>query len=442
MITGLSAFEEIRFILELLAAELVILIPFVPRKKNFIPKAIALTGIYIVVAFFYFFVIALPVGPDARQNLACAWYICLAISTIIYCKNLFKIGFVDSLYVIIAAYAMQHMIYISVHEALALYYWTFLEDHLFIYIVISVITASILYCILYLVFTSKLREADGKLYEDSSFLVGFYILELSILMGSSFSAQHLFRVGDSVRNFGILWGFTTCVLILGIQYANFRAVVASREQAIISRILQDSASHYTISKELIDLVNRNAHDMKHKLRALKNLSDEDKDAFITEQMSHIEQYQNLVFCDNQVLNTILAEKSLYCSSQNITFSCSVNNVNLDFIDVIDLYAILGNAIDNAIEGVAKFNDEAKRVISLNVVTKGAFTTIQVENYSEEIHSTVDALPATTKLKSGHGFGMKSIKYIAEKYNGNMYWAINDGIFSLQVMLPVPIVPAE
>ncbi len=441
-ITALTAFEEVRFILELLAAELVMLIPFVPRKSNFLPKAIAAILVYTAAAFIYFPLIGLNVSQTFRQNLACSWYIFLALTTVTFCKTLFTIGFVDSLYVVVSAYAMQHIIYIIIHEALALYYWRFLEDHLLIYIAVSILACTLAYCILYLCFTRKLGECNGKLYEDNQFLILFYAIELSIMMGATFSAQHLFRMGEGVRNFGILWGVTTCIMVLGIQYANFKAVAASKEQAIISRMLQDSASHYRISKELIDLVNRNAHDMKHKLKALKNAPEEQKESFISEQMSHIEEYQNLVFCDNQVLNTILAEKSLYCSSKNITFSCSVKKADLDFIEVTDLYALLGNAIDNAIECVSKFTDSTKRVISVNVSSRESFTIVQVENYSDEITNTIGELPATTKKSMGHGFGMKSIKYIANKYNGNMYWTIRDGIFSLQVMVPVPIVPAK
>ena len=296
------------------------------------------------------------------------------------------------------------------------------------------------YLIIYLLFTKKLRECQGSLHEDSTFMIIFYLVFIAVMLTSTFSAQHLFQIGDDIRNFGIIWGVSTSFLILGIQYANFKSTLANREQAIILRMLQDSARHYTFSKELIDLVNRNAHDLKHKLRLLKNAPQELRDDFIEEQMSHIEEYQNLVFCDNEVLNTILAEKSLYCNSMDIVFSCSVKKANLEFIDVIDLYALLGNAIDNAIECVSKFQEKDKRVISLNVASKEAFTIIQVENYSNDITDIEHELPATSKLSTGHGFGLKSIKYISNKYGGNMYWANKDGIFSLQVMFPVPVMP--
>ncbi len=439
-ITAIDIFEEVRFILELLAGELVFLIPFTQMKRHFLRKAVCLIIVYTIASLLYFPILKAFALCAVPTTLVSSWYIIFALATLFFCKSLFEIGTVDGLYVIASAYALQHLVYVTVHEALALYYWTYLRMHLFLYVSVSVTVSFIWYFIVYLVFTRKLKECNGKLYEDSFFLIVFYLIFISIMLMSTFSAQHLFQVGDDIRNFGIIWGVSTSILILGIQYANFKSTVATREQAIISRILQDSATHYTISKELIDLVNRNAHDLKHQLKALKNAPDDLKNDFINEQMSHIEEYQNLVFCDNEVLNTILAEKSLYCSSQGITFSCSIKKANLDSIDVMDLYALLGNAIDNAIECVTQFEDDNKKVISVNVSSKNAFTIFQVENYSHEITSTIDELPTTTKNDLGHGFGLKSIKYIAKKYDGNMYWANNDGIFSLQIMIPTPTMP--
>ena len=439
-ITPYTAFEELRFIFELLAAELVFLIPFVPMKKKFKSNIVILFVIYGIASFIYFPLLKIPMLEEIRPWAFSGWYILLSLSTIFFCKTLFRIGLADSLYVIAAAYALQHVVYVVVHEALALYYWTFLQNHLLVYVFVSAMVCLVWYLIIYLLFTKKLRECQGSLHEDSTFMIIFYLVFIAVMLTSTFSAQHLFQIGDDIRNFGIIWGVSTSFLILGIQYANFKSTLANREQAIILRMLQDSARHYTFSKELIDLVNRNAHDLKHKLRLLKNAPQELRDDFIEEQMSHIEEYQNLVFCDNEVLNTILAEKSLYCNSMDIVFSCSVKKANLEFIDVIDLYALLGNAIDNAIECVSKFQEKDKRVISLNVSSKEAFTIIQVENYSNDITDIEHELPATSKLSTGHGFGLKSIKYISNKYGGNMYWANKDGIFSLQVMFPVPVMP--
>ena len=50
---------------------------------------------------------------------------------------------------------------------------------------------------------------------------------------------------------------------------------------------------------------------------------------------------------------------------------------------------------------------------------------------------VDSLPVTTKKdKDFHGFGMKSIQYAAQKYNGQMSIHTENNIFVLRISIPV------
>ncbi len=52
--------------------------------------------------------------------------------------------------------------------------------------------------------------------------------------------------------------------------------------------------------------------------------------------------------------------------------------------------------------------------------------------------TSGQLPQSHKEDSAnHGFGMKSIRFLAEKYGGTMEFSTADGLFTLQILLPVP-----
>lgn len=102
-----------------------------------------------------------------------------------------------------------------------------------------------------------------------------------------------------------------------------------------------------------------------------------------------------------------------------------------------MYALLGNAIDNAIECVDQFEDVEKRVVSLAIRRQNAFLCIQTNNYCEDVPTQEDGLPVTTKAdKSSHGFGLKSIRYLAQKYGGTMFATVRDHVFILQVTLPI------
>ena len=106
---------------------------------------------------------------------------------------------------------------------------------------------------------------------------------------------------------------------------------------------------------------------------------------------------------------------------------------------MDIYTLLGNALDNAIEAVSKYKEIEKRVVSLTISAKESFLCIQTNNYYEGKLEFKDGLPISTKKRNRayHGFGMKSMKHLSEKYGGTMVASLDNGIFMLQIVLPIP-----
>ena len=105
--------------------------------------------------------------------------------------------------------------------------------------------------------------------------------------------------------------------------------------------------------------------------------------------------------------------------------------------MIDLYTMLGNAIDNAIESVDHFTNEDKKVISLSVKEQGKMIYISVENYYEGTIKFHRGYPITHKKdKQNHGFGLKSIHMIAKRYGGDIRVSTQNQIFLLQIIIPI------
>ena len=51
---------------------------------------------------------------------------------------------------------------------------------------------------------------------------------------------------------------------------------------------------------------------------------------------------------------------------------------------------------------------------------------------------VDGLPLTTKRNQAyHGFGIKSMRHLAEKYGGYLVTSLENQVFTLQILLPMP-----
>ena len=62
--------------------------------------------------------------------------------------------------------------------------------------------------------------------------------------------------------------------------------------------------------------------------------------------------------------------------------------------------------------------------------------MHIENYYSGELEFEDGLPKTTQEDNGyHGFGMRSISMIAEKYGGYMEVNASDGVFRLDISFP-------
>ena len=49
----------------------------------------------------------------------------------------------------------------------------------------------------------------------------------------------------------------------------------------------------------------------------------------------------------------------------------------------------------------------------------------------------DGLPVSSKDSALHGFGVRSIRYIVEKYRGNLVIDWKESMFTLSILLPLP-----
>jgi len=131
------------------------------------------------------------------------------------------------------------------------------------------------------------------------------------------------------------------------------------------------------------------------------------------------------------------EKGLFCQEHDIQWTCMVNGSKLSFMKIEDIYAVFGNALDNAVEAVLCLAEKEKRVISVQTLEQNQLLLIQIRNYYDQELHFENGLPLTTKCdKTQHGYGMKSIRHIVETYDGILTVQAQDGIFMLQILLPV------
>lgn len=249
---------------------------------------------------------------------------------------------------------------------------------------------------------------------------------------------------QSVDTYNSDWKFIylsqmMCIIILYLQNELFKKSDIKQELAIMNLLWKKEQEQYKLTTDNIALINQRSHDLKHQIKALRHASREEFDKYLDEMEDSVLIYDAIVKTGNEVLDTILTEKSLYCKDKGIQVSCVADGSQMSFINTVDLYALLGNALDNAIEAVEKFEEIEKRQIDVIVYRQQNFLVINVINpISEELVYDEEELPITTKGdKKLHGFGLRSMRHIVWKYDGFLNINEEDGCFSMKVLMPIP-----
>lgn len=235
------------------------------------------------------------------------------------------------------------------------------------------------------------------------------------------------------------YDLASCLLVLWLQVEQRREVQLQAAVETERRLRFQTQEQYELSRENIDLINRKCHDLKHQIAALRFMdSKEEREASLQEIERSVMIYDAVAKTGNEVLDTVLTEKSLLCERQGIAWTCMADGALLDFINPVDLYTLFGNALDNAIEGSLQVPERERRNVSVTVQNRHGAAFIQVENYFTQAIRMERGLPQTSKPdKENHGFGVGSIRSVTQRYGGTMDISTDDGIFVLSVLIPLP-----
>ena len=286
--------------------------------------------------------------------------------------------------------------------------------------------AVMLCALVLLVLARKRGLLDGMEMENAPLLTFAFFSSLLVYFLSYWAAT---TVGAH------LFDLFCCVELLIILLDIFQLRKQKREQLMMLRILRQEQEQHRLAKANIEAINRKCHDLKHQISALRRMDpQEEKERSIGELEQAVLIYDHFTKTGNKDLDVVLTEKGLLCEQKGIQLRCIVDGKKLSFMDAADLYSLFGNAMDNAIEGVAQEADPKRRFIDLNVTPRGNCLLIHMENTCPTQPTFEDGLPSTTKGdRDYHGFGMRSMRYIAEKYDGTLSARWEDGTFILDVM---------
>lgn len=287
------------------------------------------------------------------------------------------------------------------------------------------------YLLAYFIFRSQVQRGE-EIFDDRLKAV-FSVLVLAICAGLPRLAYHGHLSTPTSILAICLYQILCGCFVLIIQYGVLERAGMARQMDAMRELLHQQRVQYETSKDNSQLVNEKYHDLK---RLLSDFRGRVPNEQLDKLERHISGYNACVRTGCEVLDVVLAEKQMQCSQRGIQITCYADGATLNFMEELDLYALLNNALTNAIEATERLPD-GERFVTLTVAQEQGMVTIHVENSCDRLAEIEDGLPKSQRDPRYHGFGMKSMVRVAEKYGGSLAVKYRDHMFNLDIILFVP-----
>lgn len=447
----LAYLDQFRAIIGLMAACFLFCRHAVPRRERFALRA-ALSGVLCVAAGFAYVPLeprlaALPMLAYGAASVGYWLLVTAMVGSSVY--GCYAISPCNAPFRVLLGCTLESIATTVVRYLIVMMWLPRLPQEnpaLYIFLMLAIYLA--LYCFVYRLIARPLQR-DGEVVTESISSMRTYVLIILAFLLIMYATNGICEwvipsMGEEatfhlqyrlIRYFCVGIRLLVSVAFLVSQYFVFETHFLERERDMIDRLLHQKSEQYEFSRANVELIQRKCHDLKRQLRALEFAGEDERRAVLEETRRAAEFYDAVVHTGNEALDTLLTEKSLLCAQRGIRLSCTVNARELGAVGMVDLYTMLSNALDNAVEAVENLSEPQKRTISFSLTRRGGMLLIAVENYYEGTLRMRDGLPVTRKEdEDNHGIGLRSIRTLAERYGGDIRISAENGIFLLQVML--------
>lgn len=244
----------------------------------------------------------------------------------------------------------------------------------------------------------------------------------------------LFIVGTILLMFSNVVVFLVHETVIKTQNENTALKLQKQKSEI-------DTEYYSVLQEQYENSNILIHDIKRHLLSIKELSNEKNFEAINKyidnlygsyQINYLKKYSV-----NKLINVIINRYVNAYKEKGIDFYCDIRDIDFSSISDNDLTSLFDNLLENALE--AAQNAENKKIEITVKQTNTNYIAINIWNYCSAAPNLKNGELLTTKRnKSIHGFGLKSIKRIAKKYDGNLSYSFDseEMKFSIAVVLKI------
>lgn len=213
-------------------------------------------------------------------------------------------------------------------------------------------------------------------------------------------------------------------------------VEAKTRLSFANEQIENQLAHYEELYRYQNEIRTFRHDIKNKLLSVSGLLADGQIEKAVEavkgEADFLDEANNgIINSGNPAVDAVLQSKLTIADRKGIKLDFSVKLSGEIKVDLLELGVLIGNALDNAIEATENIEDSTDKTIFASIITMGGRIVVSVEN---PVKAEVDTKRIGTAKpdKINHGYGLKSIKTIAQKYDGDVFVSCEGNIFTTSI----------
>ncbi|MDD3347831.1 sensor histidine kinase [Oscillibacter sp.] len=285
-------------------------------------------------------------------------------------------------------------------------------------------------------------------YGEKRYFAKFCVIPLFYFLSTFLMSGRTFQITSAPINLGIkqlpfLFTIFTYYLLLYIFKNTREKLVLQNEQALTTARLSAAEQRMVELKSAQQQAAVYRHDMRHHLSLLDSFAQQGALDKITEYLSQAQQELTAItpmrFCENETVNLILSSFQKQAEKQNAALSVKAELPQVLRLPDTELCSVLSSGLENALHAVDTVEDQSLRRVFVDCRVARNMLLLEIENAYTGTLQMKDELPVSTE--TGHGYGCRSMRSIAEKRNGFCTFKTEGGVFTLRLVLPLEKEPA-
>ena len=228
------------------------------------------------------------------------------------------------------------------------------------------------------------------------------------------------------------------VSLLYVQTELFKKSAMKKEMEAVQTLLYKRKEQYDLARQNIQLINRRCHDLKLLVDQLQRMNvNAETTALLAKVQEAAVIYDSVVKTGNDVLDTVITDKSLICQERGIHINCVADGQSLSFMEAVDIYSIFNSILDAAISMTSRVKEKERRTIDVMVYKKQSFLVINVMHAAFSAIRFQDGLPVPKDPEDMYmNYNLKAVREVLRRYDGIFNCEVKTVIFACRIVIPV------